>query len=137
MKMSLYEKSDYSKFIGKWCLVKDSIGRRTYTRYFIIGISDDVVKYKNSSGIIEYVDLCRFPRSTDIKIDPFSQCEADSDTKLNEDWNIGHSSSSSGGCNHEWIDLVYPTYPPQYGKVCKHCGEKVYDNFNLGCYAAI
>lgn len=126
--MSLHENSDYTKFIGKWCLVKNSIGSSTYNRYFIIGISDGVVKYKNSSGIIEYADLCRFPLSTNIKIDPFSQCEDVTDIKLNEDWNkewnIGHSSSSSNGCNHEWVELVYPTYPPQYGMMCKHCGKK-------------
>lgn len=122
--MSLRENSDYSKFIGKWCLVKNSIGSSTYNRYFIIGISDDVVKYKNSNGNIEYEDLCRFPLSTNIKIDPFSQCEDATDTKLNDGWGFVHSSSSSNGCNHEWVDLVYPSYPPQYGRVCKHCGKK-------------
>ena len=123
--MSLHENSDYTQFIGKWCLVKSSIGHSTYNRYFIIGISDDVVKYKNSNGNIEYADLRSFPISTNIKIDPFSQCEdAATDIKINEDCNIGHSSSSSNGCKHEWVDFVYPSYPPQYGKVCKYCGKR-------------
>ena len=120
--MSLHENSDYTQFIGKWCLVKPSIGSRTYNRYFIIGISDGVVKYKNSNGVIEYEDLYRFPLSTNIKIDPFSQCEDATGTKLNKDWNIVHNATN--GCKHEWVDLVYPSYPPQYGKVCKHCGKR-------------
>ena len=97
--MSLREKSDYTKFIGKWCLVKNSIGSSTYNRYFIIGISDDVVKYKNIDGNIEYADLWMFPLSTNIKIDPFSQCEDVTVDKLNEEWTNNHSSSSSNGCS--------------------------------------
>lgn len=129
-----FDVNNCDKYIHRWCLYKHRYFETAYTKIYIGGISDGIIKYKtDTSSRWIYEDVSKFD-NVSILISPFNDDDQINEPTVPSYQGICMDIDSDKPCTHDWVETVLASYPPIHQRTCRRCGKVQHREPSFGEY---